>query len=247
MSTSLNLLDEPVWLTVKRELDHVWNKIVCTLRAPFDYIRHPPQQYSSLQTPSVMENPPFAELDLWGPFLFFILYCVLIARDDGAFTFAFSGGLFFAIACAITAQLVSQVDIVSLLQYLCILGYSLITIDLVIVAIKFMIMTKKFLRRLNQCLQLFPVFFIANVMDDVLHKFGIPIIILGSLWSIITAFALMIQTTTMMLTGTIYTSAHAFLEQRSRLLLLPIVTFYCFLASSFILSLDRDCFFLIYI
>jgi hypothetical protein len=43
-----------------------------------------------------------------------------------------------------------------------------------------------------------------------------------------------------MLTGTIYTSAHAFLEQRSRLLLLPIMTFYCFLASSFILSLDRD-------
>jgi hypothetical protein len=72
-----------------------------------------------------------------------------------------------------------------------------------------------------------------------LRIFLIPIIILGFLWSIITAFALMIRTTTTMLTGTIYTSAHAFLEQRSRLLLLPIVTFYCFLAS-FMLSLDRD-------
>jgi hypothetical protein len=110
MSTSLNLLEEPVWLTVKRELDHVWNKIVCTLRASFDYVRyppqqyasiqtpsvmdyvrHPPQQYSSLQTPSVMEKPSFAELDLWGPFLFFFLYCLLIARDNGAFILAFSG------------------------------------------------------------------------------------------------------------------------------------------------------------
>jgi hypothetical protein len=271
-----------------------------------------------LFAPSVMEKPSFAELDLWGPFLFFFLYCVLIACDSGAFTFAFSGGLFFAIACAITAQLISQVDVVSFLQYLCILGYSLITIDLVIVAIYSMIITTKFLimtagflnwllngkilifrwsanwwftRKVGQvlCMFLIPtiilgflciiitafvlmiqittmmltgtiytsahtfleqrswllllpimIFFMSLVLDVSPVLVSIPIIILGFLWSIITTFALMIQTTTMMLTGTIYTSAHAFLEQRSRLLLLPIMTFYCFLASSFILSLDRD-------
>jgi hypothetical protein len=200
-----NSLDEPVWDTLKRDLSYTGSKMLYSLYTPIRSIR---------QMDSSLEEGPFVDWDLWGPFCLFFSYCVLFSRRDDVFTFNFSIGIILLVASAVIIRLVSNNHNVSLPQCICILGYSLISMTFIAYVLRF-------------------ISYVTNV-----PLFLERLLMFGSyFWTVGTAFILILQTRTIPINDPLSTNiltTTSFMQKRSTLFLLPIISSYGFLLLSYL-------------
>lgn len=242
MATSTsNLLDESVWTSIQRDLHYMTTKIQCTLIAPF-YIARIMRSYVSLpeMTTTTVETgmdefsrkQAFINWDLWGPFLFFFIYCALTSRSDESFTFLFSMGLFLLIASALTSQLVLQIHGVPVFQMISILGYALVPMTFLAVLVRFL----GHLGLIGRS--------VTGTIDGLILIFSG---IVAFVWSVLIAFVLICQifvsrrnsrvTTISSPIMTSNLSGEGDLERRYWLLLPPLIMFYGFLIWSLVITM----------